>query len=395
MKKLIFVFLFFSSLFTENSASAQGPKNIFSNIFRVNAYLPKLSDSTLYVYYVNGIDTVVRQVKVSHDGRFNFSSKISEPAKVFLNTGKLGVDPWNGEYIGLISFWVEPGKTTKLLPPVDSKLTVVEGNQTQKEQNEFDKINYTAEKSQNDIKRRGEQAKKDGTFLTIKPSLDKLWDSTETLKRNQILDFIKHHSSSYVSLWAIRGYMFYFKWANRQDELANSFDLLSKKIKNSKTAIRTKQFLGLEGNMRLGAKAKDISSLDSTGMQISLSSLQGKYVLIDFWASWCLPCRQQIPALKAIHQKFSNRNFTILSVSLDDDKSKWIAALKQERMPWPNISDLNGFKGLSVKAYNIHAIPFNILVDPFGKIVATNLNSVELTHKLDLIIKNEKLNEAR
>ena len=387
MKKLISVFLLFSSLFTENSASAQGAKNTFSNIFRVNAYIPKLNDSTLYVYYINGLDTVVRQVKVSHDGRFNFSSKISEPAKVFLNTGKPGVDPWNGEYTGLISFWVEPGKTTKLMPPVDSRLTIAEGNQTQKDQNEFDKINYTVEKSQNDIKQRGEQAKKDGNFPTIKPSLDIMWDSTETSKRNQILNFIKYHSSSYVSLWAIRGYMFYFKWANRQDELANSFNLLSKDIKASKTAIRTKQFLGLEGDLRLGAKVKDISSLDSTGTQISLSSLQGKYVLVDFWASWCLPCRQQIPALKAIHQKFSSRNFTILSVALDDEKSKWITALKQERMPWPNISDLKGFKGLSAKAYNIHAIPFNILVDPFGKIVATNISIVELTHKLDLTIK--------
>ncbi|WP_454802889.1 TlpA family protein disulfide reductase [Mucilaginibacter phyllosphaerae] len=379
--------LFISCFYSAQITSAQPVKKIIAKEFIVQGHLPAFKDSTVFIYYVDQLDTVVHKIKISPTGSFTYTASIKGPTKLFLNERGPGVDPWSGEYASDINFWVEPGKTTQIKADIFNKAILAKGNQTQVEQNEFNTINDEAVKAQDGVKKKGAQAKKDGDFTAVKPQLDKMWDSIETSKRNSILKFIKQHPSSYVSLSLIRGYMYYFKFVNRGDELANSFNLLSNSVKSSKTASRTKEFLGLEGDLRIGAKAKNIISRDSSGKEMMLSSLAGKYVLIDFWASWCVPCREEIPALQAIYKKYRDQNFTILSVSLDDDRSKWLNALKQENMPWSNISDLEGFNGLSSKSYNIHAIPYNLLIDPTGKIIAKNLKGTELLDKLNAVTK--------
>lgn len=134
-----------------------------------------------------------------------------------------------------------------------------------------------------------------------------------------------------------------------------------------------------------GMEAPDIAMMDPSGRERKLSDLRGKYVLIDFWASWCGPCRRENPAVVQIYNHYKDKGFEIFSVSLDSDKSKWQAAIAQDGLVWENhVSDLRGWQNGAAQAYGISSIPHTILVGPDGKIVATHLRGAQLEQQLKL-----------
>lgn len=139
--------------------------------------------------------------------------------------------------------------------------------------------------------------------------------------------------------------------------------------------------------LKLGQPAPDFTLPDPDGKMISLSSMKGKYVLVDFWAAWCGPCRQENPNVVAAYKQYSNKNFTILGVSLDKAKEPWLKAIKDDQLTWTHVSDLKYWESIVVPMYNIQGIPFNVLLDPQGNIVATNLRGSALQAKLSEFIK--------
>lgn len=137
----------------------------------------------------------------------------------------------------------------------------------------------------------------------------------------------------------------------------------------------------------IGSFAPDIIMADTSGKPFSLSSLKGKYVLVDFWASWCAPCRGENPNVVANYNKYKNKNFTILGVSLDEDRAAWVKAIQKDKLAWKNVSDLKGWSNAAVSKYGFEGIPYNVLLDPQGKIIAMELRDADLGKKLAEVLK--------
>jgi len=139
----------------------------------------------------------------------------------------------------------------------------------------------------------------------------------------------------------------------------------------------------------IGAVAPDFTQNDTEGNPVKLSSFRGKYVLVDFWASWCGPCRAENPNVVNAFNQYKDKGFTVLGVSLDDEKGKqkWLDAIKKDGLTWTHVSDLKYWNNEVSKAYGIRSIPQNVLLDPNGVIIGKNLRGKALLDKLAEILK--------
>ena len=147
------------------------------------------------------------------------------------------------------------------------------------------------------------------------------------------------------------------------------------------------QYIAESKKNAVGSLLPDFTQADTTGKPFTLSSLRGKYVLIDFWASWCGPCRRENPNIVAAYNKYSKKNFTILGVSLDQAKPAWLDAINMDGLSWNHVSDLHGWSNAVAQQFQIVNIPQNILLGPDGKILGKNLRGASLERKLSRVLR--------
>ena len=170
------------------------------------------------------------------------------------------------------------------------------------------------------------------------------------------------------------------------DYLAPLAERLYEKYPHEGMVANLKSKVDAVKNTAVGQMAPEISLNNPEGKEVSLSSLRGKYVLIDFWASWCGPCRQENPNVVRMYEKYKDKGFEIYGVSLDRDEAAWLRAIEKDGLDWVHVSDLNFWNSTVVPLYNIEGIPMTVLVDKEGKIIAKNLRGPSLEAKLSELL---------
>lgn len=207
----------------------------------------------------------------------------------------------------------------------------------------------------------------------------RLYDSLGKALDTAVGGYVATHQSSYVSPFVL------FVTAQVADDpfaMERRYQTLDSSVRTSGIGKSLKEFIAFNKVGAIGSEALEFTQADTAGNPVSLSSYRGKYVLIDFWASWCKPCRMENPNVVEAYNKFNKKNFDILGVSLDQDKDAWIKAIGKDKLTWKQVSDLKFWSNDVAVLYHIQGIPQNFLVDPSGKIVAKNLRGADLEAKL-------------
>ncbi|MBC7914646.1 MAG: AhpC/TSA family protein [Pyrinomonadaceae bacterium] len=221
-------------------------------------------------------------------------------------------------------------------------------------------------------------------------SLQLVFEGAYSIYKKELNDirlaYFKSNHNAFVSLLLLPEISEYTQNFKLTDSLYN---LLSPEIKRTTSARIMMERFQKERQLAVGAIAPEFSQSDTNGKAVKLSDFKGKYVLLDFWASWCGPCRQENPNVVKIYNQFKDKNFTVLGVSLDrpGSKSAWLKAISDDNLTWVNVSDLNFWKNEVAMLYNVTGIPQNFLLDPQGKIIAKNLRGEDLKSALDMVLK--------
>jgi peroxiredoxin len=221
------------------------------------------------------------------------------------------------------------------------------------------------------------EQQKDTTYFK---SIDKTVKALRKSRGEKMLAFAKANPTSEFALQGLSELV--SGYSLKSDQALAVFNKLSPELRLSYTGQGLYKLLNADTMTALGAPAPNFTQNDVNGKAMSLSDFKGKYVLVEFWASWCSPCRAEGPNLLKQYARFKNKGFEILGVSVDSDKAKWLEAIKKDGLTWPQISDLKGWDNDARKVYGISGVPANFLISPEGKIIGSHLMGEKLNKKL-------------
>lgn len=317
---------------------------------------------------------------VMNAGAFNFKGTVDNPQNAYLIINKKG-DGLRSQSLNVITLYLEPGAIT-VTSPDSLENAKIKAGQINADNDKLKTALKPVTEKMNALNKEysaaSEEKRKSKEFSD---DIEKRYEVLEKEQKQVNMAFIKANPNSLMSLFALQN-----SAGSVPDvaEIEPVFNALSLAVKSSKTGVDYTAEITKMKKTALGAIAPDFTQADTAGKAVSLHDFKGKYVLVDFWASWCGPCRAENPNVVKAFDLYKGKGFTILGVSLDQPgaKDKWLKAIYADHLNWTQVSDLKGWKNDVAQLYAIQSIPQNFLVGPDGKIVAKNIRGEELTNKL-------------
>jgi peroxiredoxin len=216
-----------------------------------------------------------------------------------------------------------------------------------------------------------------------KVTIDKKLNDLEKQKEIKVKQFISDHSKSYYCIYMITRRT---AGGTDYDEVKALYSLLDESARQTDAGKKLAEKLEILKKSRIGTQMADFTQPDTSGNPVEFSSFKGKYVLVDFWASWCGPCRAENPNVLKAYNAYKDKGFTVVGISLDNKAANWKKAIRDDKMPWTQLSDLKGWKNDVSASFGIQSIPSNLLIDPSGKIVARDIRGAMLENTLKRLL---------